>query len=162
MANESVNIKIREMVIDDLPKVFHMGEKLFTPTDHPNLYRVWDEYAVTHIFEFEPELCLVATCRKKVVGFTLGYIIEKPRTAWNYGHLVWLGVEEGYQRANIGGKLLDKFRDIIKAKGARMLLVDTQADNKAALKFFKKNGFASPTKHVYLTQNLDQEGAAKE
>ncbi|MBD3379809.1 MAG: GNAT family N-acetyltransferase [Candidatus Omnitrophica bacterium] len=146
------------MVIDDLARVFHLGEKLFTSSDHPNLYRVWDEYTVTHIFEFEPELSLVATRRKKVVGFALGYVIEKPRTAWNYGHLVWLGVDEACQRMNVGEKLLDRFRDILRSKGVRIILVDTQADNKSAIRFFKKNGFGSPTRHVYLMQNLDEPG----
>ncbi len=89
------------------------------------------------------------------MGFALGYIIEKPRTAWNYGHLVWLGVNEEYQHMNIGEKLLDQFKKTLKEKGVRIILIDTQADNKKALKFFKKNGFGNPTHHVYLSQNLD-------
>jgi ribosomal protein S18 acetylase RimI-like enzyme len=40
----------------------------------------------------------------------------------------------------------------------RMLLFDTQADNTPAIKFFKRKGFENPTKHVYLTLNLQKEG----
>lgn len=32
-------IKIREMDIDDLAPVFHLGEKLFKADETPNLYR---------------------------------------------------------------------------------------------------------------------------
>jgi ribosomal protein S18 acetylase RimI-like enzyme len=39
-----------------------------------------------------------------------------------------------------------------------MLMVDTQADNTPAIKFFKRKGFENPTKHVYLTLNLQKEG----
>jgi len=154
MKQRSLNVKIREMIIDDLARVYHMGEELFTSDKFPNLYRVWDEYAVTHMFEFEPELCLVATYRKKIIGFTLGYVIEKPRTAWSYGHLMWLGVDPVYQKMDIGRRLLEQFTDIMKEKGVRILLIDTQADNKAALKFFRKNGFRKPTKHLYMMKNL--------
>jgi hypothetical protein len=35
-----------------------------------------------------------------------------------------------------------------------MLLVDTEADNLAALHFFRKMGFGSPEEHIYLTLNL--------
>ena len=36
-----------------------------------------------------------------------------------------------------------------------MLLVDTEADNLSALRFFEKMGFEKPKKHIYLSLNLD-------
>ena len=33
------SIKIREMEIDDIAQVFHLGEKLFTVESAPNTYR---------------------------------------------------------------------------------------------------------------------------
>lgn len=147
---------IREMVIDDIPGVFHLGEKLFTPETFPNLYRTWDEYGVTHMFQSEPEFCLVATFEDALAGFALGYIIEKPRTAWNYGHLVWLGVDTAYQKKGVAEKLLSYFKKKLEKEGVRIILVDTEASNKPAIKFFKKNGFSNPRKHVYMTLNLDE------
>ena len=38
-----------------------------------------------------------------------------------------------------------------------MLIVDTEADNHPALKFFEKMGFGSPREHIYLSLNLDTE-----
>jgi hypothetical protein len=49
------NIRVREMEIDDLAKVFHLGEKLFKAKKAPNLYRTWDEYEVADLPNHEPD-----------------------------------------------------------------------------------------------------------
>jgi len=36
-----------------------------------------------------------------------------------------------------------------------MMLVDTQADNETAIRFFEKKGFTNPIGHIYMTLNLD-------
>lgn len=151
----SADIKIRTATIDDLSSIFHLGERLFTPQAVSNLYRTWDEYEVTHLFNSEPEYMLVADVDNRVVGFLLGSVIEKHNTAWNYGHLVWLGVEPEMARQGIAGRLFEQFRNLVQEAGVRMLLVDTQADNDQALRFFERKGFANPIDHVYLTLNLE-------
>ncbi|MDX9801938.1 MAG: GNAT family N-acetyltransferase [Spirochaetia bacterium] len=150
-------IEIRTATIDDLAAIFHLGEKVFTSQEYSNLYRTWDEYEVTHLFNNETEYVLVAEFEEQVVGFAMGTIIEKARTAWNYGHLLWLGVDPDYARMNIGSLLFERFRELMEADGIRMLMVDTQADNEPALKFFKRKGFENPTEHVYMTLNLKKE-----
>jgi ribosomal protein S18 acetylase RimI-like enzyme len=149
-----MDIEIREAEIDDLPAVFHLGEKVFTSQDFSNLYRTWDEYEVTTFFNQESENFLVAECEGEVVGFAMGTTIEKSRSAWSYGHLVWLGVEPSLARAGVGSMLFDKFKRLMKKQGVRMLMVDTQADNIPAIKFFRKKGFENPTEHLYLTMQL--------
>ena len=141
--------------MDDIPKVFHLGEKLFTAEDYANLYRTWDEYEVMAYYQTDPDSCLVAEANGRVVGFLLGSVIEKRRTAWNYGHLVWLGVSKRYQRYRVASRLFEEFREVMEEQGVRMLLVDTQADNVGAVRFFEKKGFTNPTEHVYMTLNLD-------
>ena len=76
-----INVEIRQMEIDDLPEVFHLGEKLFTSEDAPNLYRTWDEYEVTGLFHNETELCLVAEANRRIIGFAMGTTITKTRSA---------------------------------------------------------------------------------
>jgi ribosomal protein S18 acetylase RimI-like enzyme len=149
-----LNLAIREMDIDDLATVFHLGEKLFTARHAPNLYRTWDEYEVLTLFQSDPEFCLVAETDEKIVGFALGTTIAKSHSAWKYGHLVWLGVEPALQRQGVAVKLFNHFRDLMLENGVRMLLVDTEADNLPALHFFRKMGFGSPEEHIYLTLNL--------
>lgn len=151
------NITIREMEIDDLAAVFHLGEKLFTAQKVPNLYRTWDEHEVIYQFQSDPEFCLVAEADDAIVGFALGTIISKSNSAWKYGYLTWLGVNPQFQRQGIALKLFKQFRDLMLENGVRMLQVDTEADNLPALYFFRKMGFGNPQQHIYLTLNLSSQ-----
>lgn len=152
-----LNMIIREMEIDDLAKVFHLGEKLFTAREVPNLYRTWDEYEVVSLFQSDPEFCLVAEVEDQIVGFALGTTISKSRSAWKYGYLYWLGVEPAFHGYGVATKLFYGFRDLMLEDGVRMLLVDTEADNLPAIHFFRKMGFGHPQQHIYLTLNLGQQ-----
>ena len=149
-----INLTIREMEIDDIAKVFHLGEKLFTARKVPNLYRTWDEYEVVSLFQSDPEFCLVAYSDDTIIGFALGSTISKTGSAWKYGHLYWLGIEPEYQRQGIAIKLFKSFMDLMLENGVRMLQVDTEADNLAALYFFRKMGFGNPQQHIYLSLNI--------
>lgn len=150
-------ISIRDLEIDDLAPVFHLGERTFT-SDIPNLYRMWDEYEVTSFFTTEPNLCLVAEDRRtrSVAGFALGTTVAKARSSWKYGYLVWMAVGEAYRKHGIGERLLRLLAKRLVKEGARMLLVDTAADNEAALGFFEAEGFGHRQEHVYLSLNLDE------
>ena len=154
-------VEIREMEIDDLAPVFHLGERLFTSTKVPTLYRTWDEYEVTNIFQTESEFCMVAEVDGKPIGFALGTTITKTRSAWKYGHLVWLGVDPDYQRLGVARRLFNHFREKMEEHGVRILLVDTEADNEQALAFFRDMGFGNPEEHLYLALNLDQQQPRK-
>ena len=151
------DVEIRAAGIDDLAAIFHLGEKIFTSQDVSNLYRTWDEYEVTGLFNSEPEYMIVAEIDGRVVGFAMGTTINKARSAWSYGHLVWLGVDPAVARAGIGDMLFARFKEIMQEQGVRMLMVDTQADNEPATAFFIRKGFENPTDHVYMTLNLQKE-----
>ncbi|MGA2401867.1 MAG: N-acetyltransferase [Syntrophobacteraceae bacterium] len=151
-------VAVRQMEIDDVAPVFHLGERLFTASEVPNLFRTWDEYEVINFFQNDSEFCLVAqTCdeAETIIGFLLGTTVTKSHSAWKYGYLVWLGVDPAFHETGVGSKLFKRFRDLMVAEGARMLLVDSEADNLAALHFFRKMGFGHPQEHIYLALNLD-------
>jgi ribosomal protein S18 acetylase RimI-like enzyme len=150
-----LSISIRPMEIDDLAQVFHLGERLFTAEDVPNLYRTWDEHEVVDLFHSDPELCLVAEEGERIVGFAMGTTVTKSRSAWKYGHLVWLGVDPEYQGTGVAEKLFHALLELMLEDGVRILIVDTEADNYAAIKFFRKMGFSHPQEHIYLAMNLD-------
>jgi ribosomal protein S18 acetylase RimI-like enzyme len=149
-------VTVRQMQIDDLPAVFHLGERIFT-AEYSNLYRTWDQYEAAGLFLSDGELCFAADLDGELAGFLLGTVIQKARTAWDYGHLLWLGVAPEAQGAGVGSKLFSAYKETIQAQGVRMMLVDTQADNEGALRFFRSKGFANPTDHVYLTLNLESD-----
>lgn len=145
---------IREMTIDDFSEVFHIGEEVFTAEFSPSLYRTWDEYEVTTLFNSDSELCLVAEAGDAIVGFALGTTVEKHHSPWKYGYLVWLGVRKGLQKARVGERLFREIRRRMQVQGVRMIIIDTDADNEAAIRFFQKQGFGNIQEHVYMTLNL--------
>ncbi len=148
---EKIELDIRTAEIDDLAPVYHLGNRLFTSHEYSNLYRTWNEYEITSQFNQEPDNFLVADYDGQLAGFLIGSVIEKPRSAWSYGHLVWLGVEPDFARKRVASRLFERFKELMAEQGVRMLLVDTQADNDEALSFFKRQGFTNPVEHVYLT-----------
>jgi ribosomal protein S18 acetylase RimI-like enzyme len=152
--NRRVTIRIREMEIDDIAPVFHLGETLFQANEAPTMYRTWDPFEVTSLFNSDTEFCLVAEDDDTLVGFALGTTITKNHSAWKYGYLIWLGVCREYQRSKVAEKLFNRFKDLILKNGGRMLLVDTSAENNQAIRFFNKMGFGVPMPHVYMTMNL--------
>lgn len=146
---------IRQMEIDDISSVYHLGERLFTSEEFPILYRTWDPYEVTDYFISDPDYCFVAEADGKVVGFILATTIEKEGTAWKkYGYLSWIGVDDSFQRTNLGLRLYRKLEDGLRQEGVRMVIADTEADNAPAIAFLKKMGFSLSSQHVWLAKTL--------
>lgn len=133
-------VDIREMEVDDIAAVFHLGEQVFTADKTPTLYRTWDEFEVISMFNADHEYCLVAEVEKQIVCFALGNVVAKKKSAWKYGYLVWLVVSPDYQRLGVASRLFNKFSDKMIEDGVRIFLVDTEADNLPALHFFRAKG----------------------
>ncbi len=151
---ENGEIEIRQMELDDLPACFAIGEDIFTAEKWPNLYRTWDEYELLDSYASDGELCLVAEIGGKIAGFALGTLIEKRRSAWIYGYLEWIGVRPDIKRSGVGTRLFKRLTELFIERGARMMLVDTEAENHEARQFFRKQGFGNETKHIFLNRNL--------
>ena len=148
-------ITIREMEIDDIAAVYHLGEKLFTSGELPILYRTWDAYEVTDYFTSDPDYCLVAEVEGRVAGFILATTIEKEGTAWKkYGYVGWMGVDEAFHRTAVGSRLYRRLEHRLKEDGVRMVIADTQGDNEDALAFFKAIGFSVRSEHLWLGKTL--------
>lgn len=146
-------VEIRKMVLEDLPPVFHLGERLFTAQQTPTLYRTWDEYELLNLFLSDADNCLVAESDGVVVGFALGSIISKRRSAWQYGYVVWLGVSPELGGRGVGRRLVQHLTKRFVAAGARMMMVDTEA-NGPAHRFFEHLGFGDTRPHVFMTMNI--------
>ena len=148
-------VEIREMELKDMAGVFELGQKLFTAEKWPSLYRSWDDHELALLFSGDAETCLVAEADGKIVGFALGRVTEKPRSAWRYGLLLWLGVERRFKRGGIATRLVRQLTGLFIDRDTRLMLVDTAATNHAALAFFRRSGFGQEIRHVYLSQNLE-------
>jgi ribosomal protein S18 acetylase RimI-like enzyme len=150
---------IRLMEIDDISTVYHLGERLFTSEEFPILYRTWDPYEVSIHFTTDPDYCLVAEADGKVAGFIMGTTIEKEGTAWKkYGYISWIGVDEAFQRSNLGHRLYRKLEVRLRKDGVRMMIVDTEADNQEAIAFFQDMGFSLSSEYVWLAKTLRRRG----
>jgi ribosomal protein S18 acetylase RimI-like enzyme len=151
------SVTIRLMTIDDIPAIYHLGEKLFTARNAPNAHRTWDEYEVVGFYQTDSEFCFVAEDENETVaGFALGTVIEKHHS-WTYGYLIWLGVRPDFQKAGIAQRLFRQLKSAMMDAGARIIMVDTDAENAASLRFFNKMGFNNVRQHVYLTMNVDDD-----
>lgn len=148
------SVEIREMDIDDLAPIFHLGELLFTSDLYPYLYRTWDEWEVIGMYNTDPEYCLVAQIEEELAGFVLGTVISK--ASWVYGYIIWLGVNPQFQRRGVADKLVDKIVERMIEEGVRFMLVDTDPANEPAVKFFTRKGFGNARRHVYLSMNLSK------
>jgi len=150
-------VEIREMELKDVPEVFELGQKLFTAEEWPSLYRSWDDHELALLFSNDAETCLVAVAEERVIGFALGRVMEKPRSAWRYGWLLWLGVDRRFKRSGIATRLVKQLTGLFIERDARIMLVDTAAKNHSAVAFFRRNGFGQEIRHVYLSQNLEND-----
>lgn len=150
-------IEIRVMELEDIPAVYELGENVFTSDRWPQLHRTWDEYEVVEAFMHDRDTSLVALLDDRVIGFALGVLIEKRHSSWVYGYLEWLAVDPDVGRRGVAKMLIKDLRALFIEAGARMLLVDTHADNDGALNFFRGQGFGSEEDHVYLSLNLTHE-----
>jgi ribosomal protein S18 acetylase RimI-like enzyme len=150
-------VAIREMELKDVAEVFELGQKLFTAEEWPTLYRSWDDHELALLFSNEGETCLVAEAEESIIGFALGRVMEKPRSAWRYGWLLWLGVDRRFKRSGVATRLVRQLTGLFIERNARIMLVDTAAKNHSALSFFRRNGFGQEIRHVYLSQNLEND-----
>lgn len=153
---ETDRLIIRDLTIDDFSQVFHLGEEIFTSDYSPSLYRTWDEYEITTLFNSDSELCLVAEQNEAIIGFALGTTVDKHNSPWKYGYLVWLGVRTGLQQGGVGAGLFREIKRRMREQGVRMIIIDTAADNVAGIRFFRKQGFGNIQEHVYMTLNLSR------
>ena len=152
-----VETNIRQMEIDDISAVYHMGEELFTSDEFPILYRTWDQYEVTDYFTSDPEYCMIAETEPdgKIIGFIIGTTIEKEGTAWKkYGYISWIGVAEDFQRTNLGIRLYKRLEQRLRKDGVRMVIADTDSENEPAISFFKSLGFYHSSEHVWLAKTI--------
>lgn len=117
------------------------------------LYRTWDPYEVTTLFNTDPDNCLVAHHEGDIVGFALGTIIEKPG-ALSYGYIIWVGVAEDWRGHHVGQRLLREMEARMVKEGVHMFLVDTSANNHSAIGFFQREGFELSEPHVYLSKTI--------
>ena len=146
------------MTLEDLSEVWHLGERIFTPSSLQFTYRTWNIDELLSLFNDDPELCLVAedTRSNKIVGFAMGMIMKRPFSPWTYSYFVWAGVKKMKQRGGVGRRLYRELEKRFKDKGARIAIVDVESSNPAGTRFIKKLGFKEAQTYIWYSKNLEQ------
>jgi ribosomal protein S18 acetylase RimI-like enzyme len=151
-----IDIEIRQMTLEDLPEVWSLSEKIFTPSQLQFTYRTWNVNELLSLFQEDPELCLVAedVNSKKIVGFAMGTILKRPFSPWTYGYFVWAGVKKMRQRHGVGRRLYRELEKRFKDKGARIAIVDVESNNQAGIRFIEKLGFKQSQTYIWYSKSL--------
>jgi len=150
-------IEVRQMTLEDLPEVWRLSEKIFTPSQLQFTYRTWNVNELLSLFQGDPELCLVAVDVNsgRIVGFALGTILRRPFSPWTYGYFVWAGVKRMRRRQGVGRRLYRELERRFREKGARIAIVDVEGTNLAGMRFMEKLGFKQSQTYVWYSKLLD-------
>jgi len=151
-------IEIRQMTLEDLSGVWHLGERIFVPSSLQYTYRTWNIDELLSLFNSNPRLCLVGedASSKRIVGFALGTILKRPFSPWTYGYFVWAGVKKIRQRSGVGRRLYRELEKRFKDEGARIVIVDVESNNPVGRRFIKKLGFKEAQTYIWYSKNLER------
>jgi ribosomal protein S18 acetylase RimI-like enzyme len=152
-------LEIRSMTIDDFPKVWHIGERIFSSRISPYTYRTWTIDELVTFYHNDPELCLVAENidTGRIVGFILGTILKRPYSPWTYGYVVWAGVRRSYQKRGVGVRLYKELEKRFVDKGVRIAIADAESTNKSGIKFLESLGFKQAETYFWFSKSLEKE-----
>lgn len=143
----------------DLPKILNLWNKelLFDPITEENFYEkiILDD-------QFSVQNFLLATIDESIIGFLYGSYNLKLKKSW----IMFLTVDEKYQRQNIGTELVTIFKNRMIQRGIKTISLSDYIFNyftpgvdvryKAGLLFFNKHGFYKRTEAVSMNCDLDK------
>jgi len=157
-SNEDTEVVIiRDMALKDVATCYKLGMDLFA--FNSSLSRTFDRFVVIGGYSSDPDFCLVAETKDRLIGFTVGNSITKDVVM---GYLGWVAVHTDYQRAGIGSKLVRRVEERMHEQEINEVLVDTPTSNTSALRFLRKLGYGSPEEQVYLSHSIKRDESGLE
>ncbi len=141
-------VTLRKMEIDDLRKVFQMGELLFGSREPGR--RGWTEENLVEDVADEIGLSVAAVRKKQLLGFLIGRIEQGKKPA---ALITWLGVRDDFKNSGIEKEMIRIFRESAAAKNAGCVRVEIDTKNRELLEIFKKFGFTEIKDKI--TMHLD-------
>jgi ribosomal protein S18 acetylase RimI-like enzyme len=134
-APRTQNITIRPMAIDDLKNVEGIDQASFIP--------LWqNSQSYLEVAFRQAVVATVAIKDEEIIGYQISTATPMG------GHLARLAVHPSFQGLGIGQTLLCDLLEQFQRRGARAVTVNTQHDNQASMKLYKKVGF-HPTGEEY-------------
>ncbi len=151
MSQGNVDIKIRRMVENDLPKVNEIDLSIFGEERAPT----WSFSFEAYWSVFRPKTSFVAESNGEIVGFLSGVIEKEERSQSIFSHVHrlgphtrgrqvgWIdmiGIRRDYQRKGIGHLLVEAFHNECKRSNATMRAI-VREDDERLKNFVVASGF---------------------
>ena len=76
----------------------------------------------------------------KIAGWSVSFLWKRSRTPW--GRIYGIAVSPGFQGRKLGQLLLRRAIDRLREQGIQTIVLEVRTDNAAAIKLYKKFGFA--------------------
>ena len=121
----SMEVKIRNVRLEDLPKVYDIELKSFK---HPYPYTL----ILTYYYIAHPYF-LVAEINGKVVGYVIALL-----RGGALGHIISVAVDPKYRGRGIGKSLLKAIEELLRDSGAKVIRLEVSEDNEVAINLYRK------------------------
>lgn len=145
MNSKTPDVRIRSLILDDLPKIKRIEKKILFSRDQAHIEISYPDY----IKEGSEEATLGAEIDGELVGFLIG------RTSyWEYGNslktgwIVAMGILPGYQGIGIGKILGNQIITYFKKEEVRRIKAIVDWDQSDLIAYFKALGFLKSTEFV--------------
>jgi ribosomal protein S18 acetylase RimI-like enzyme len=149
---ENMNFEIKEATLDDVTAIQTLNKELFEHEFNEgfddNLDLNWSfseegKAEITERITSKEQSCgFIVKMNNEPVGYLIGRILEDEtgRADTRYADLEHMAVTAKYRGNNIGEKLVQEFKNWVKAKGLKIIKTNVSYKNEAAIRFYKKVG----------------------
>ncbi len=150
-------VKLRTMVVDDIPFVQEIGRATWSRVasediGRPVEYPIRPGKMIQAAMEEEPQGCMVAMIGDDMVGNAYCHV---------WGSVGWVGPVEvlpDHQGSGIGKKLMEACHGYLASRGCRVYGVETMSDNERNKRFYTSLGYRSVGITVFAEKKLRPAG----
>ena len=134
--------KIEKATLEDLDALQKIEKECFSE-------EAFTREHLTYLLETPNAINLKAEADNKIFGFIIGLIETHDKV--RVGHIFTVDVAAKHRRTGIGLKLLDELERVFLEKSAKAIYLEVRADNKSALKLYRKKGYSEtqPLENYY-------------
>jgi len=125
--------ELREYLPSDFDRLWELDQACFSPEI------AYSRAELEYYLRSPHAICLLALESGKTVGFILGH--SRGRQP-HVGRIITLDVAPEARRAGIGSILMQNLEACFRQAGCRSTLLEVAVNNHAALRFYKRHGYA--------------------
>lgn len=135
-------LEIRQVQADDIFSIISIAYDMLPERYNPAIFN--------QFYESFPEGFLIAELHHSIIGFLIGTRIDRHRA-----RILMLAVKKPYQHQQTGSKLLLRFLNDMRTYGITTIELEVRINNRVAIDFYRKHGFAIQETLAHFYQNGD-------